>query len=317
MTVKFPSRILHEKTPSRRRIVYEGTTKSLMEGTDDYTYVLHFKDDNALNQPGTDPLPALNGKGVINNRLSELLFDRLSYINMDHHFVRRLNMREQVVRMAESLQFYVDVHNCACDDFVTRFGYPNNAQLPSMVTELRFKNKQAGDPVIAPQHLMAFGLSDEEEIEELFHNVQRINDFLIGQFSAHGMILLRCRLEFGRVYHSENPLDTQLILIDEISLDTCRLLDTKTNQRLDGFQTETDDDETEEADMQARIVSLFSTKPTVSEAETKTKKEPIVQLGIDGYNEVARRFGIIIDPPTDEDETNETPTDDTAPKDTI
>lgn len=260
MTAGFQSRLFSEKWQPRRRNVFEGVTKCIFEGTEPDTFILYFKDNHPLNTAETKDYPDLNGKGVINNRFSEMILKRLGELNIEHHLVRRLNMREQLVRIAESLPFFVEVHNKACDDFTDRFGLTKHDQLPEMIAELHFKNKNAHNPVIAPQHLVSFGLTDHEEIDQLFATIQRINDFLIGQFTAVNLSLLRYKLEFGRIYLSENPMDTRLILIDEISLDTCRVLDNITLQRLDIY-------------------------------ENTNEHEPSVA----GYHELARRFGILHD----------------------
>lgn len=260
MTAGFQSRLFSDKSQPRRRNVFEGVTKSIFEGTEPDTFILYFKDNHPLNTPETNDYPDLNGKGVINNRFSGMILKRLGELNIDHHLVRRLNMREQLVRIAESLPFFIEVHNKACDDFTDRFGLTKHDQLPEMIAELHFKNKNANNPVIAPQHLVSFGLTDHEEMDQLFATIQRINDFLIGQFTAVNMSLLRYKLEFGRIYLSDNPMDTRLILIDEISLDTCRVLDNFTLQRLDVYEN-TGEDEPNAA----------------------------------GYHELARRFGILHD----------------------
>ena len=262
MAVGFQPRLFSEKSQPRRRNVFEGITKSIFEGIEPDTFILYFKDNHPLNTADAQGYTELSGKGVINNRFSEMIFQRLGELNIDHHLVRRLNMREQLVRIAESLPFFVEVHNKACDDFSDRFGLDKYDQLPEMIAELRFKNKNANNPVVAPQHLVAFGLTDHEELDQLFMTIQRINDFLLGQFSAVNLNLLRYKLEFGRIYMSENPMDTRLILIDEISLDTCRVQDTLTTKRLDVYDI------------------------TQEEAP-----------GVIGYQEIARRFGILHDQP--------------------
>ena len=279
MTIGFKARLHNEKAHVRRRNLFEGTTKNILEGNEPGTFVLYFKDDHPLGKSDGAIREPLIGKGVINNRLSEMIFQRLGDLNIDHHLVCRLNMREQLVRIAEPVSFYVDVHNRSSDDFVLRFGYSKYHLLPEMITELRFKNKEAGDPVVGPQHLVSFGLSDHDELDQLFLTVQRVNDFLMGQFSALSMNLLRYKLEFGRVYMSENPLDTRLILIDEISLDTCRVIDAHTNKRMDVFCNRVGYDYTGNDS----AVREFMLSQNVDECYD----------GVLGYHEIARRFGII------------------------
>ncbi len=279
MTIGSKARLHNERTHVRRRNLFEGTTKNILEGNEPGTFVLYFKDDHPLSKSDEKVYDPLSGKGVINNRLSEMLFQRLGDLNIDHHLVCRLNMREQLVRIAEPVSFYVDVHNRASDDFVSRFGYAKYHLLPEMITELRFKNKESGDPVVGPQHLVSFGLSDHDELEQLFLTVQRVNDFLMGQFSALGMNLVRYKLEFGRVYMSENPLDTRLILIDEISLDTCRIIDVHTNKRMDVFCNQ--------------VVFNDDGKDSALREFMLSQNADSCYDDVLGYHEIARRFGII------------------------
>jgi phosphoribosylaminoimidazole-succinocarboxamide synthase len=159
--------------------------------------------------------------------------------------------------MVEILPFYVEIHNTACDDFSLRFGFEQNMPLMEMITEFRFRNKDKEDTLMAPQHAIAFGFSDEDEMEHMHAVLRRINDFLLGQFSAVQLRLLRYTLEFGRIYLSDNPMDTRLVLIDEISLDTCRVLDLVNDVRLDVHGIEAGADP------------------------------------LKGYHEIAKRFGIV------------------------
>jgi phosphoribosylaminoimidazole-succinocarboxamide synthase len=224
------TRVLLDKKMARRRQVHEGRTKSIFEGSDEGTFVLHFKDTHPLNQQ-----PDISGKGVINNRLSALLFERLDKIGIETHFIRLLNMREQLVRVVDVLPFYVDVHNVPCDDFKERFGLELSSPLGDSLIDFRLKNKQAHDPILSEQHLVNLGFCTEEEIERVHAIIQRVNDFLRGQFSALHLHLYRYRLEFGRLYVSEHLIDARLLLADEMSLDSCRVYDTLNQQRLDCY----------------------------------------------------------------------------------
>ncbi|MDP3371339.1 MAG: phosphoribosylaminoimidazolesuccinocarboxamide synthase [Candidatus Paracaedibacteraceae bacterium] len=260
MTVETQPRFFSEKIQPRRRNVFEGVTKCIFEGTEPDTFILYFKDNHPLSSSESQPFNDLSGKGVINNRFSEMIYKRLNEINIENHFMRRINMREQLVRIAENLPFYIEIHNKACEDFCDRFGLEKYDQLPEMITELRFKNKNEKNPVVSPQHLVSFGVTDHDELDQLYATVQRINDFLIGQFTAVNLNLIRYKLEFGRIYASDNPMDSRLILIDEISLDTCRVLDITSQKRLDVYSTDLS-----------------------------------YQAGVVGYHEIARRFGILND----------------------
>ncbi len=229
MTIGSKPLILNEKTSPRRRHLYEGRTKTVFDGPEPETLVLYFKDDCALQEGIT-----VAGKGVINNRLSEMFMTRLGEMGIQTHFIRRLNMREQLVRATETLPFYVMVHNLAIDQFAARLGLEEAMILPVPIPEFHVKNKALKDSVLSERHLLALGLADEEEIKAIFEMTQRINDFLCGQFLALGLRLMQYTLEFGRIEMSDYPGDTQILLIDEISLDNFCVLDIKTGRRLDG-----------------------------------------------------------------------------------
>jgi phosphoribosylaminoimidazole-succinocarboxamide synthase len=228
MAIGFRPRILSEKASPRRRHIYEGRSKVLFEGPEPGTYVLYFKDNHHKKSD-----LAVTGKGVINNRLSELLMLRLGEIGIETHFIRRLNMREQLVRAAEVLPFDVVMHNVATGDFAKRLGLDEGMMLPEPIPELDVRTKGLLDSVISARHITGLGWADTDEVETLLNITQRINDFLCGQFLALGIRLMRYSLSFGRVYLSDFMGDTQIILIDEITPDNCHLLDLKTGERLD------------------------------------------------------------------------------------
>jgi phosphoribosylaminoimidazole-succinocarboxamide synthase len=220
--------LLGEKQAPRRRHLYEGQTKTLFDGPEPGTFVLYFK-DNCQRQDNV----AVTGKGVINNRLSEMFMVRLSDIGVQTHLIRRLNMREQLVRATEALPFHSVIHNVASGNFAKRLNLDEGMLLPEAIPEFHIKNKETTEPVISERHITALGWADEEELERINGINQRVNDFLCGQFLALGLRLIRYKLEFGRIYLSEYLGDTQIVLIDEISVDTCCVLDIKTGQRWD------------------------------------------------------------------------------------
>ncbi len=228
MVIGFRSRVLSEKSVPRRRHIYEGNSKILFDGPEPGTYVLYFKDDHH-----TDTKHTITGKGVINNRLSELFMLRLSEIGVETHFLRRLNMREQLVRAAEVLPFRVVMHNAATGDFAKRLGLDEGMMLPEPIPEFRINTKGLDESVVSERHITSLGWADADEVESMLDTTQRINDFLCGQFLALGMRLMQYSLEFGRVYMSDFMGDTQIILIDEITQDTCHILDLKTSERMD------------------------------------------------------------------------------------
>lgn len=213
----------------RRKQVYEGKAKILFEGPEPGTLVQYFKDDaTAFNnqKKGT-----ITGKGVLNNRISEYLFQKLGDIGVPTHFIRRLNMREQLIRAAEIIPVEVVIRNIAAGSIAKRFSIPEGTLLPRSIVEYYYKNDELGDPLVSEEHVTAFGWATIQDIDEILSLSLRINDFLSGLFLGVGLKLVDFKLEFGRVYHENG--EPQIILADEISPDNCRLWDVKTSEKLD------------------------------------------------------------------------------------
>jgi phosphoribosylaminoimidazole-succinocarboxamide synthase len=227
MTINSYSLLSSDYVQPRRRQLFEGTSKTLYDGPEPGTYVLYFKDDIALE----DGVSTICGKGVLNNRISDLLMSRLNDIGIDTHFIRLLNMREQLVRATETLPFSVTLHNIASGAFAKRLGLEEQTLLSKPIPEFFLRSKELGNPILAAEHLTALGWSRFEEIDDILLTSQRINDFLSGQFLALNMRLVSFTLEFGRFYPSE-LMDCQIILTDELSPDTCNLLDLTTGKPL-------------------------------------------------------------------------------------
>ncbi len=213
---------------SRRRRVYEGKGKVLFEGPEPGTLVQYFKDDaTAFNaqKRGT-----ITGKGVLNNRISEYLMTRLSEMGIPTHFIRRLNMREQLVKEVEIIPIEVVVRNIAAGSFTKRLGVPEGTALPRSIVEFFYKSDELDDPMVTEEHVTAFGWATPQEIDEMVSMALRINDFLSGLFYAVGIRLVDFKIEFGRHYQGD---EMRIILADEISPDSCRFWDVKTNEKLD------------------------------------------------------------------------------------
>ena len=227
---------------SRRRKIYEGKAKVLFEGPEPGTLVQYFKDDaTAFNnkKQGT-----ITGKGVLNNRISEFLMAKLSEIGIPTHFVRRLNMREQLVKKVDIIPIEIVVRNVAAGSFSDRFGISEGSPLPRSIIEYYYKSDELNDPMIIEEHITAFGWATPQELDEILSMTLRINDFLSGLFLALGIKLVDFKLEFGRLYEGE---DVRIVLADEISPDNCRLWDIKTNEKLDKDRFRRDLDRVEEA----------------------------------------------------------------------
>ena len=213
---------------SRRRQIYEGKAKVLFEGPEPGTLVQYFKDDaTAFNnqKQGT-----ITGKGVLNNRISEYLMMRLGEIGIPTHFVRRLNMREQLIKEVEIIPVEVVVRNVAAGSFSNRFGIAEGTALPRSIVEHYYKSDELNDPMITEEHITAFGWANPPELDEILSMTLRINDFLGGLFFALGIRLVDFKVEYGRLWEGE---DMRVVLADEISPDNCRLWDIKTNEKLD------------------------------------------------------------------------------------
>jgi phosphoribosylaminoimidazole-succinocarboxamide synthase len=213
---------------SRRKQIYEGTAKVLFEGPEPGTIVQHFKDDaTAFNNQkrGT-----ITGKGVLNNRISEYLMTRLNEIGVPTHFVRRLNMREQLVRQVEIIPVEVVIRNIAAGSLSKRLGIEEGTVLPRSIVEYYYKNDALGDPMVTEEHITAFGWATTQDLDDILHVALRVNDFLTGLFLGAGIRLVDFKLEFGRLYTND---EMRLVLADEISPDNCRLWDARTNEKLD------------------------------------------------------------------------------------
>lgn len=213
---------------NRRRRIYEGKAKVLYEGPEPGTLIQHFKDDaTAFNN---QKHAVLEGKGVLNNRISEIIFTRLNDIGVPTHFIKRLNMREQLIREVEIIPLEVVVRNVAAGSIAKRLGLEEGMQLPRSIIELYYKNDKLGDPMVAEEHITAFGWAAPHEIDEMMQLALRINDFLVGLFMGIGIRLVDFKVEFGRVWENEQM---RILLADEISPDSCRLWDVKTADKLD------------------------------------------------------------------------------------
>ncbi len=213
---------------SRRRRIYEGKAKVLYEGPEPGTLIQHFKDDaTAFNAKKHQ---VIEGKGVLNNRISEYLFQHLNDIGVPTHFIRRLNMREQLIRQVEIIPIEVVVRNVAAGSLSKRLGIEEGTQLPRTIIEYYYKDDALGDPMIADEHIACFGWASQDEMNDIADMAIRVNDFLSGMFAAIGIKLIDFKLEFGRIWDGDFA---RVILADEISPDGCRLWDIKTNHKLD------------------------------------------------------------------------------------
>ncbi len=213
---------------SRRRRIYEGKAKTLFEGPEPGTIVQYFKDDaTAFNNQKKG---VITGKGVINNRISEFLMTKLGEIGVPTHFIRRLNMREQLIRQVDIIPLEVVVRNVAAGSISKRLGIEEGEPLPHTLIEYYYKDDALGDPLVAEEHIACFNWASNEEMHDISSMAIRINDFMCGMFAAINIRLVDFKLEFGRIWDGDY---SRVILADEISPDGCRLWDMSTGEKLD------------------------------------------------------------------------------------
>jgi len=240
---------------NRRKALHEGKAKIIYEGLEPGTLIQYFKDDATALSSETDSMMA--GKGILNNRISAHIMTKLESIGVPTHFIRSLNMREQLVRQVEIIPLEIVVRNAASGTMCQRFDIEEGKIFPQPLIEFHYKKEGADEnPVVTEQHIFSFDWADPYEIEEMVLQALRINDFLTGLFSAIGLRLIDFKVEFGRLYGEHG--DLYLMLADEISPDNCNLWDVKTGEKID-------------------------------------KKNPPKNLGdlVEGYQEIAKRLGLI------------------------
>jgi len=235
--------------------LYEGKAKIIYETKDKNSVIQHFKDDaTAFNNLKKSKI---EGKGVLNNRISEYILSNLDQCGIKTHLIKRLNMREQLIRRAEIIPIEFIVRNIASGSLTKRLGIPEGTVLEKPLLEYCLKNDELQDPVVSKEHIYNFDWATKEEIEKIDKISLRINDILIGMFRGIGIKLVDFKIEYGNSWNKDKN-ENEIVLADEISPDTCRLWDTKTEKKLD---------------------------------KDRFRKD----LGniIEGYQEVARRLGIM------------------------
>ena len=213
---------------ARRTKVYEGKAKILYEGPEPGTLVQYFKDDaTAFNAEKRD---VIDGKGVLNNMLSEFVMSGLNQIGVPTHFIKRINMREQLIRAVEIIPLEVVVRNIAAGSMSKRLGIEEGTRLPRPIIEFYYKDDKLGDPLVSEDQILAFNWASHQDLDDMVALAVRVNDFLSGIMLAVGITLVDFKIEIGRQYEGEMQ---RLVVADEISPDSCRLWDIKTGQKLD------------------------------------------------------------------------------------
>jgi phosphoribosylaminoimidazole-succinocarboxamide synthase len=215
-------------TMARRKKIYEGKAKTLYEGPEPGTIIQYFKDDaTAFNAEKRD---VIEGKGVLNNMLSEFFMTGLASVGVPTHFIRRINMREQLVRACEIIPLEVVVRNYAAGSMSKRLGIEEGLQLPRPIIEYYYKDDKLGDPLVTEEHIAAFGWANQQDMDDILSLALRVNDFMSGVMFSVGIKLIDFKIEIGRVYDGDFQ---RLVVADEISPDSCRLWDIETGRKLD------------------------------------------------------------------------------------
>ena len=206
--------------------LYEGKAKVIFASSDKNLVIQHFKDDATAfnNQKKAN----IEGKGILNNRISEHILSALKHVGIENHLIKRLNMREQLIEYVDIIPIEFIVRNIVTGSLTKRLGIVEGTILNKPLIEFCYKNDELGDPLIAKEHIEAFGWASLSEINLITRQCLRINDFLQGMFRGINIKLVDFKLEFGK-----KKTDGKIILADEISPDTCRLWDADTDKKLD------------------------------------------------------------------------------------
>ena len=208
----------------KKALLYEGKAKRVYTTEDDRYYIVSYKDDaTAFNG---EKKGSILGKGVVNNRMSNIMCRMLEEHGIETHLVEELNDRETVVKAVQIVPLEVIIRNVVAGSFSKRFGVEEGTVLNNPTLEFCLKDDALGDPMINEYHILALGLATKEELEVITQMTFKINELLKEYFDHIGVKLIDFKIELGRV-------DGRIILADEISPDTCRFWDKETNKKLD------------------------------------------------------------------------------------
>jgi len=208
--------------------LYEGKAKIIYASPEKNLVIQHFKDDaTAFNN---QKKATIEGKGILNNRISEHILSNLNQIGIKNHLVKRINMREQLVKLVEIIPIEFIVRNIAAGSLTKRLGVEEGTVLDKPLIEYCLKSDDLGDPLVSREHILSFNWLNVMALDWITEECRRINDFLQGMFRGVGIKLVDFKVEFGKsIVNDKN----EIILADEISPDTCRLWDINTEKKLD------------------------------------------------------------------------------------
>ena len=205
-------------------MLYEGKAKKVFKTDDEKLLIVDYKDDatafNGLKKG------QILGKGVINNKMTNIILKYLADNGIENHLVEELSERETLVKRVSIVPLEVIIRNVAAGSFSKRFGVEEGTALKNPILEFSYKNDALGDPMINTYQALAIGVATKEEIDSIAEQALKINELLKKFFLNVGIKLIDFKIEFGRY-------DGRVILADEISPDTCRLWDAETNEKLD------------------------------------------------------------------------------------
>lgn len=207
------------------RLLYEGKAKQLFETDDENILFVSYKDSaTAFNGEKKEDI---DGKGILNNKITTILFNQLKSKGIESHFVEQISDNEQLVRKVDIIPLEVVVRNIAAGSLSKRLGIKEGTPLKHTIVEFYYKDDELGDPLLTNAHIELLALATPEEIDTLQSKALEINQVLQPIFKEIGVTLIDFKLEFGKTANGE------ILLADEISPDTCRLWDDKTNNKLD------------------------------------------------------------------------------------
>ena len=206
-------------------LLYEGKAKKIFSTVNENEFVVYYKDDaTAFNG---EKKAEIASKGILNNKISTIMFEELAKEGIESHFIKSLSDREMLVKKVEILPLEVIVRNITAGSFCKRYGVEEGIVLDQPIFEMSYKNDEFGDPLLNDDHAVALKLATREEIEFLRAQTLKINEIMKKFFLKMDLKLVDFKLEFGK------DVDGNMILADEISPDTCRLWDVNTNEKLD------------------------------------------------------------------------------------
>lgn len=206
-------------------LLYEGKAKQVYSTENENEFIVYFKDDaTAFNG---EKKATISSKGILNNKISTIMFEMLHDNQINTHFVKSLSDREMLVKKVEILPLEVIVRNITAGSFCKRYGIEEGLVLDEPIFELSYKNDEYGDPMLNEDHAVAMKLATREEIAFLKAKTLKINELMKDFFLKMNLKLVDFKLEFGK------DVEGNIILADEISPDTCRLWDVNTNEKLD------------------------------------------------------------------------------------